>query len=754
MQNKVFNKHLQFIIGISIFIITSNVSFGNIFSEVNINTKIPYGSKINPFQFGIFFEYVDYQMLSSQGLLAQELNSRGFDFGDRTGKGAPDDWLPYNLQTKQKIKVLLGGYNPNGKFYVNLENQNEGEFGIKQRVWLDTGASYCFYLYARENSKRGVYKLKLKLIDFNEDTTIKEFIFPKFDSVWKKYEIIIEPIPKLYSCYLVISAEGNCDIDIDETSLISKENKFQIRRAFYDMLEKWKPGIARYPGGCFSDTRAHHLDYAIGDIDKRESPNIYDGIPQRMEFGYDEFMQFCDTLGIEPHLVLNLVFGTPIEAANTVEYLNLPANTYYGNKRAANGRTIPFNVKYWELGNEQWGNTPKMTSDYLAMYHAMKKKDSTIKFMVDGDLWGGKGFFDRVYNAIDSNCNIYSWHLCSGYDLRVGNTSLETYKYLMGTACKFEYFSNSLNNLLGTLNFKQSLGLTELWTSYNDLEYNCHPMHYTLERGLWLANMLMNSIKYDKNLDLVEITWNSGMVKTSFKSSGERIYLATPSLLALLMMKENIGKYKFLTSESSPVYSQSLNKIYYSVENVPWVEYLATGDTSYIYLAIVNKHYSDSASIKVNINDTALSEICTGEIITSNSYLDSCSAENPNNILRHKRNFDLINGFITLPPISFSIIKIPIKNSSVKPIELCEKSKVYPNPNSGSFVLQLSENTSIKTEIVTLYDIIGNEIYRKEIPGIENFLQMYLPNLPVGIYFLKLSQRKENLIISITDKIN
>jgi alpha-L-arabinofuranosidase len=747
---KYFNKNLLqlFVRIIILFLIIFNYSYSQINAEISINTGIIYGKPVSAFHFGCFFEYSDYNMLGAYGLLAQEINNRGFDTGDQTAAGAPDGWKPYNNGTKQRIKVLPGGYNPNGKYYVNLENYNEGEFGIMQRVWFDVNTDYEFYLYAREKSHRGEYKLKIKLLDFENQGTLKEFQLSGFASEWKKYSIPIPSTEKLYSCNLVISLEGDCDIDIDETSLIASNHKFQLRNAYYEMLKQWKPGIVRYPGGCFSDTRAHHLDYAIGPIDKRESPNYYDGKTQRMEFGYDEYMQFCESLGAEAHLVLNMVFGSPEEAANTVEYFNSPSNTNFGKKRALNGRSEPYKVRYWEIGNEQWDEPPKMLKSYLGMYHAMRAKDSSIQCMVDGDLWGGSDFFDEIYETVGSNCQIYSWHLASGYGTGWGNTDLETYRYLVGCGHNYRTYHNQLNGLIESLPFKQSLGLTELWTAYNGNDYDDHPRHFTLERGLWLASMLINTIRYDNNSDLTEVTWNSGMFRTAYKNSGERLYLTTPSMHALLMMRRNTGINKYFTDTQSPAYSQELNQKYYVVNDVPWIESLVTGDSAYTYIAILNRHDSQHANISIKINDSTFSCNCTGEILTSTHFLDSCSAFEPDKVAAKPKVFIIEDGKITIPAMSFSIIKVPAEiTNSIPEKEI--KTSAIPNPNFGTLELYLSKLTGIDNETIIISDIFGKVVKTITIPGNPGDYFLDLRDLLSGIYYLKLTRRNEVIPIQV-----
>lgn len=73
-------------------------------------------------------------------------------------------------------------------------------------------------------------------------------------------------------------------------------------------------------------------------------------------FGTDEFMLWCKELDAEPYLCLNFGTGTLDEAMAWVEYCNGTEDTHYANMRRENGHPEPYNVKYWALGNETWGD--------------------------------------------------------------------------------------------------------------------------------------------------------------------------------------------------------------------------------------------------------------------------------------------------------------------------------------------------------------------------------------------------------------
>jgi alpha-N-arabinofuranosidase len=64
-------------------------------------------------------------------------------------------------------------------------------------------------------------------------------------------------------------------------------------------------------------------------------------MPETNQFGTDEFLKFCELIGAQPQIALNLGSGTAQEAAEWVRYVN---------------EHWPHAGLTWELGNELWGD--------------------------------------------------------------------------------------------------------------------------------------------------------------------------------------------------------------------------------------------------------------------------------------------------------------------------------------------------------------------------------------------------------------
>ena len=131
------------------------------------------------------------------------------------------------------------------------------------------------------------------------------------------------------------------------------------------MIEKVRelgPTMVRF-GGCFASY--YHWREAVGPRDQR-IPMInhcWSGIYHN-QIGTHEVMDFCRKVDAEPLMVVNMESeglpfwqypqndicrkGTAEEAADWVSYCNDPEHPL----RRAHGIEDPYNIKYWQIGNE------------------------------------------------------------------------------------------------------------------------------------------------------------------------------------------------------------------------------------------------------------------------------------------------------------------------------------------------------------------------------------------------------------------
>jgi alpha-L-arabinofuranosidase len=140
----------------------------------------------------------------------------------------------------------------------------------------------------------------------------------------------------------------------------------------------------RYPGGSTSDV--YHWQ-----------SNTVPGQYTAAGNNFDAFMNGIQSIGAQPVITVNYGSGTPQEAAGWVQYANKGGSGYNGpvpTYAGGSGTGHNYGIKYWEIGNEVYGNgtyggsweadnhthsSATYASNVIAYSQAMKAVDPTIK---------------------------------------------------------------------------------------------------------------------------------------------------------------------------------------------------------------------------------------------------------------------------------------------------------------------------------------------------------------------------------------
>jgi alpha-N-arabinofuranosidase len=187
-----------------------------------------------------------------------------------------------------------------------------------------------------------------------------------------------------------IAGTGTGSFHIGAVSLMPADNIRGFRRDTTGLLKQLRSGMYRFPGGNFLS--AHEWRDAIGDPDRR--PPRWDYVwsaLQPNDVGTDEFLALCELLGVDAFISVNAGFGDAHSAAQLVEYVKGAADTPMGRLRAANGHPVPYNVKWWGIGNEMYGTWQfgyMALKQYVIKHNmfakAMRAVDPTITLLATG----------------------------------------------------------------------------------------------------------------------------------------------------------------------------------------------------------------------------------------------------------------------------------------------------------------------------------------------------------------------------------
>ncbi|MEU4622055.1 alpha-N-arabinofuranosidase [Actinoplanes sp. NPDC023801] len=173
--------------------------------------------------------------------------------------------------------------------------------------------------------------------------------------------------------------------------------------------------LVRYPGGNF--VSGYRWEDGVGPAGER--PRRLDLAWRTIEtnaFGLNEFMRWAGRAQVESMMAVNLGTRGVIEAAELVEYCNLPGGTALADLRRKHGVAQPHDIRLWCLGNEmdgpwQTGNMTAYEYGRLAARagHAMRKVDPTIELVACGSSNSGMPTFgsweatvlEQAYDHVD-----------------------------------------------------------------------------------------------------------------------------------------------------------------------------------------------------------------------------------------------------------------------------------------------------------------------------------------------------------------
>ncbi|MBN1757374.1 MAG: hypothetical protein JW863_03595 [Chitinispirillaceae bacterium] len=215
--------------------------------------------------------------------------------------------------------------------------------------------------------------------------------------------------------------------------------------------------VLRYPGGLRADD-----DHWKEVLDKKD-----------WMVDTDEMLEFCDQTGTTPMITVNFGKGTPEEAAAWVKHVNVD---------------LKKNVKYWEIGNELYGNWhPDFTTgdDYgkraAQFIKAMKAVDPsiivTVVWVLDGD-WNRDVFKHTKDLADGVNVHHYPQHAGEENDAALLSAAMSLNDILPGVRKQLEEF--------GTPGKKYEVWLTE----WNSVDFKPGPQTLSIVNALFVADYL------------------------------------------------------------------------------------------------------------------------------------------------------------------------------------------------------------------------------------------------------------------------
>ncbi len=336
---------------------------------------------------------------------------------------ALDSNSAYNGKNSQVINFVSGS----GK--AGIANRSLNRWGIAVR----NGQAFQGRVYLKAEKLTGPVTIALESADGTKTYAIKKL--NGIDVNWKKYPFTLTANTTDINARLAIYISSKGKLWVDQAVLMGTgKDQFKglpIRADIGNMLVNQGLTFLRY-AGTMVNSPEYKFKKMIGDPDKRPPYRGHWNWYTTNGFGIEEFLKFCEATKITPCFAIN-IYETPEDVADMVEYLNGSVNTEWGAKRAKNGHPKPYGVKYIEIGNEEVifnGDNRKAYEEYVTrfnlLYNAMKKKDSSLKF-VHAAWWRPESpNMEYVFRELNGKADYWDLHV-GGDDPKAG---LDTDKQL------------------------------------------------------------------------------------------------------------------------------------------------------------------------------------------------------------------------------------------------------------------------------------------------------------------------------------
>ena len=420
----------------------------------------------------------------------------------------------------------------------------------------------------------------------------------------------------------------------------------------FEKIKLLKPAFIRWPGGNVAQD--YRWQWGVGPRDERVTwTNLsWKNEPEPGDFGTDEFVMFSRAVGAEPSITVNVEGrgATVEEAAAWVEYCNGPATSKYGAMRAANGHPAPFGVKFWEVGNEIWGDWVRGHSDaetYARNYNryaqAMRAVDPSIKLIAVGD--NDMNWNRTVLREAGHNIDYLAIHHYYGRREMQGDPL-----NLMARPLFFERFYRQVEQLLDEFGFA---GRIKLAINEWGLDLPSE-RQYSMESALYGAR-LMNV--FERSGETVEMSavsdlvngWPGGIIQ----AGGQSVFVS-PVYLVNQLYAEHRGDQLLATSVNSPTFNSSREGT-----NIPYLDAVAsrTADNKTLFIKAVNTSLTSALLTTITIDGLSPATRAELKTLTALSINIANDFSRPDAVSVQKKTIPSGRKFVvTLPKHSVSVI--------------------------------------------------------------------------------------------------
>ncbi|MFN8353584.1 MAG: alpha-L-arabinofuranosidase C-terminal domain-containing protein [Spirosomataceae bacterium] len=448
-------------------------------------------------------------------------------------------------------------------------------------------------------------------------------------------------------------------------------NKDGVRMDVVEALKKLKIPNLRWPGGCFADT----YQWKDGIGPKANRPKIvnvwWGGVTEDNSFGTHDFLNMCELIGTEPYLAGNVGSGTVKDLSDWVQYVNFKGISPMSDLRTKNGRTEPWKVKYWGVGNEAWGCGGNMKPEYYANIYRQYATFMNASWENNERIFRiASGASDADYNWTEVLMRDIPHNMLEGIAVHHYSVIDWRQKGPSTTFTEDQYFKTMKQALLmdelikrhSTVmdkydpNKKVALVVDE-WGGWYDVEPGTNPgflYQQNTMRDAVLAGATLNIFhKYCERVRMANLAQIINVLQSVILTNEEKIIL-TPTYHVMEMYNVHQDATMLPVDVQSKDYTLGNDKL-------PAISVSASRDKNgVVHVSLVNIDPNKPQEISFNLHGVKASGV-TGRILTSAKVQDYNSFESPNKVQPTTFTGASLSGgtlSVKLPPVSVVVLEL------------------------------------------------------------------------------------------------
>lgn len=527
-----------------------------------------------------------------------------------------------------------------------LHLRGNAEVGISQEgIQLTKGREYTGHIILRGDNFSGNVTVRMVMDDLAPRTiqTINNLT-----GNYARTDFKFTAPGDSQNAHFEIVGLGQGAVEVGAVSFMPADNIHGWRADTLALLKQLNSPIYRWPGGNF--VSGYNWKDGIGpDRDQRpprKNP-AWKGVEPN-DVGIHEYMDLMQLINAEPYVSVNTGLGTIDGVSAEVEYLNGPANSPMGKIRAANGHPEPFNVKWYAVGNEMFGNWQlgNMPLEQYVQKHndvakAMLAVDKNAKLVAVGEAGNRSGWDQMMFKICSDYMNLMSEHVYVKEKLDTVEHVAQLADEIRRVADAHRQFRDTIPELKGK-DIRVAMDEWNYW--YGDYLYGELGVRYFLKDALGIAK---GYHEFFRNSDIFYMA----------------NYAQTVNVIGAIKTTPTAAAFD-ATALPQVLYRNHFGTIPIAVPQQPTggldVSAAWTADKKAITIAVVNPNTTPD-ELLLNLGSTAVKDQATQWLISGSSPDDYNEPGKPDKLTIQEKNVAYNGGKLAVPALSVVMYRLDLR---------------------------------------------------------------------------------------------